>query len=112
MGVQPLCDTSFRRGSGTVHGLDIGFSALDEDQALCMGLDIGFSTPILGFPLLKNVTRFSVHNYHCIFFCLHGVAQVAMAVEMKSHRTEDLGFDSCATLPRNRVNNKHVKTRK
>ena len=45
-------------------------------------------------------------------FSPHGVAQVAMAVEMKSHRTGDLGFDSCATLPRNGVNNGHVKTRK
>lgn len=35
-----------------------------------------------------------------------------MAMEMKSHRTGDLGFDSCATLPGSGVNNGHVKTRK
>jgi len=35
-----------------------------------------------------------------------------MAVEMKSHWTRDLGFDSCATLPRNGMNNRHVKSLK
>ena len=42
----------------------------------------------------------------------HGVAEVAMATEMKSHRTGDLAFSSCATLPGNAVNNRHVKTQK
>ena len=31
-------------------------------------------------------------------------------VEMKSHWTGDLGFDSYAILPGNGVNNEHVKT--
>lgn len=46
------------------------------------------------------------------YICPQGVAQVAMAMEIKSHWTKDLGFDSCATLPGNGVNNGHVKTRK
>lgn len=33
------------------------------------------------------------------FICPYGVAQVAMAMEMKSHQTGDLGFDPCATSP-------------
>jgi len=43
---------------------------------------------------------------------LQGVAQVAMAEEMKTHRIRDLGFDSYAIFPGNGVNNRHVKNRK
>ena len=38
------------------------------------------------------------------FISPQGVVQVAMAVEMKSHQTGDLGFNSFATLPGNGVN--------